>query len=84
MKRIMKHDKLAVSERQLQPPTKPKAISLNAFLKTSAKCEQHGNPMAAGRLDCRAVPGATGGVAVVGEIYLSFMGCKCRYAVPVK
>lgn len=81
---MAQHDELAVPERQLQPPDKPKAISLNRFLKTSATCEKHGNPMKAGRIECRAVPGTSGGVAVIGEVHLSFIGCVCNYWRPLK
>lgn len=79
----MAHDELTVPERHLQQPVKPKAISLSQFLKTSARCDLHNNPMKAGRVECRAVPGKTG-VAVIGEVHLSFMGCSCNYWRPLK
>ena len=72
-------DRLRVNESELVQPPSPPKVSISAVMRNSLKCEQHGNPMAMGHMNYTVAHGTGNGVAVRGDVQLSFIGCNCRY-----
>ena len=72
-------DRLRVNDSELvQPPTPPK-VSISAVMRNSITCDAHHNRMAMGHMNYTVAPGTGNGVAVRGDVQLSFIGCNCRY-----